>query len=181
MRIEGTLVKWNNDRGFGFIAPTQGGPDVFVHVSAFPKDGMRPSLGERLAFEIELDKGGKKRAVRLECLSRIAERKPRPTARPSSRRRARSLPRRILALLVVVALVIFWTSRASRRDEAIAPREEVITTPGPASSYACDGRTHCSEMRSCQEATFFLRNCPGVQMDGDYDGVPCEQQWCTGQ
>lgn len=48
----------------------------------------------------------------------------------------------------------------------------------PASSYRCDGRKHCSQMRSCDEATFFLRNCPGVEMDGNNDGVPCERQWC---
>lgn len=45
-------------------------------------------------------------------------------------------------------------------------------------AYRCDGRTHCSHMRSCAEATWFLRNCPGTQMDGDGDGVPCERQWC---
>ncbi|MDR2548980.1 MAG: excalibur calcium-binding domain-containing protein [Desulfobulbus sp.] len=30
----------------------------------------------------------------------------------------------------------------------------------------------------CEEAKFFLRNCPGVKMDGNNDGVPCERQWC---
>jgi hypothetical protein len=45
-------------------------------------------------------------------------------------------------------------------------------------AYTCDGRTHCSQMTSCAEATFFLKNCPGTQMDGDRDGVPCEQQLC---
>ncbi|MEB2316353.1 MAG: excalibur calcium-binding domain-containing protein [Xanthomonadaceae bacterium] len=35
-------------------------------------------------------------------------------------------------------------------------------------------------MRSCDEAKFFIRNCPGTQMDGDRDGVPCESQWCSG-
>lgn len=44
--------------------------------------------------------------------------------------------------------------------------------------YRCDGRTHCSQMTSCAEAIFFLRNCPGTRMDGDNDGVPCEGQWC---
>jgi len=48
----------------------------------------------------------------------------------------------------------------------------------PASRYKCDGRTRCSQMRSCAEATFFLENCPGVEMDGDFDGIPCEKQWC---
>ncbi len=44
--------------------------------------------------------------------------------------------------------------------------------------YQCDGRTYCSQMSSCEEATFFLQNCPGVKMDGNNDGVPCEKQWC---
>jgi hypothetical protein len=42
----------------------------------------------------------------------------------------------------------------------------------------CDGRTQCSQMRSCEEATWFLRHCPGTAMDGDGDGIPCESQWC---
>jgi hypothetical protein len=45
-------------------------------------------------------------------------------------------------------------------------------------SFRCDGRTRCSQMTSCAEATFFLKNCPGVKMDGNGDGVPCEKQWC---
>ena len=50
--------------------------------------------------------------------------------------------------------------------------------PSPAPSFRCDGRTHCSQMTSCSEAKFFLANCPRVEMDGDRDGTPCEQQWC---
>ena len=45
-------------------------------------------------------------------------------------------------------------------------------------TYQCDGRNHCSQMRSCEEAKFFIRNCRGTKMDGDHDGVPCESQWC---
>ena len=46
------------------------------------------------------------------------------------------------------------------------------------SAYRCDGRKHCTQMSSCSEAKFFLNNCPGVKMDGDNDGIPCEDQWC---
>ena len=45
-------------------------------------------------------------------------------------------------------------------------------------TYHCDGRTYCSQMTSCSEATFFINNCPDTKMDGDNDGVPCESQWC---
>ena len=48
-----------------------------------------------------------------------------------------------------------------------------------ARAYTCDGRTHCSQMSSCEEATYFVRHCPGTQMDGDGDGIPCERQWCN--
>ena len=44
--------------------------------------------------------------------------------------------------------------------------------------FKCDGRTYCSQMTSCQEATFFIKNCPGAKMDGNNDGVSCEKQWC---
>ncbi|PSF08116.1 DNA-binding protein, partial [Marinobacter fuscus] len=45
--------------------------------------------------------------------------------------------------------------------------------------FRCDGRTYCSQMTSCAEATYFLRNCPNTKMDGNHDGVPCERQWCN--
>jgi len=53
-----------------------------------------------------------------------------------------------------------------------------VSLPTPAAAYRCDGRTHCSQMRSCAEATYYLQHCPGVKMDGNNDGVPCERQWC---
>lgn len=49
---------------------------------------------------------------------------------------------------------------------------------GTAAAFRCDGRTHCSQMHSCDEAKYFLAHCPGVKMDGDHDGIPCEDQWC---
>ena len=45
--------------------------------------------------------------------------------------------------------------------------------------FRCDGRTYCSQMTSCAEATYFLRNCPNTKMDGNHDGIPCERQWCN--
>ena len=41
-------------------------------------------------------------------------------------------------------------------------------------SYQCDRRQYCSQMKSRAEAEFFIRNCPNTKMDGDHDGVPCE-------
>jgi hypothetical protein len=51
-------------------------------------------------------------------------------------------------------------------------------TPPVEKAFSCDGRTRCPEMKSCDEALHFIAHCPGTQMDGDDDGVPCETQWC---
>lgn len=47
-----------------------------------------------------------------------------------------------------------------------------------AAAFNCDGRNRCSQMTSCEEATFFLENCQNQQTDGDNNGIPCERQWC---
>lgn len=44
--------------------------------------------------------------------------------------------------------------------------------------FQCAGKTRCNEMTSCDEAMFYLKNCPGTLADGDGDGIPCEDQWC---
>ena len=64
-RYEGKLKKWNAERGFGFIVAADGGQDVFVHISAFARDGRVPSQGEALTFEVEPDRNGKRSAVRV--------------------------------------------------------------------------------------------------------------------
>lgn len=65
MRTHGTLTRWNDDRGFGFITPAaQGARELFVHVSAFPP-GERPRLNEVISFEVEAGPDGRKRAVSI--------------------------------------------------------------------------------------------------------------------
>ena len=90
----------------------------------------------------------------------------------------------IFALLALVAWKGYERYQSNNRHEAFAGESvtEEVTQPTTAttsaSQFRCDGRTHCSHMTSCEEATFFLNNCPGTQMDGNNDGVPCEKQWC---
>ena len=69
-RGRGRLVKWNDNRGFGFIAPEGGGRDVFVHISCFPEHGRRPVEGDRLRFEhTDDDRRPKATRARLEGLT----------------------------------------------------------------------------------------------------------------
>ncbi|MGV8918453.1 MAG: excalibur calcium-binding domain-containing protein [Pseudomonas sp.] len=55
----------------------------------------------------------------------------------------------------------------------------VASAPPPSAPFKCDGRKYCTQMTSCAEAKQFLQRCPGTQMDGDNDGIPCESQWCN--
>ncbi len=192
-RYEGKLVKWNAERGFGFILAQDSGQDVFVHISAFPRDGRLPVVDELLSFEVQADGQGKKRAVQVR---RAGDAAPAPAPRTAAAVRMRRTPAKstsvlgtLLILLLLVAVSWYGYSRyttrlASPRPGVPAGEFATPTTLLPGSKLAvppdfrCDGRKHCSQMSSCREATLFLQNCPGMEMDGNHDGVPCEQQWC---
>jgi len=61
-------VKWfNGTKGYGFIAPDDGTKDVFVHISAVERAGMRSlNEGQRLTFELERSQQGRVAAVNLQ-------------------------------------------------------------------------------------------------------------------
>jgi cold shock protein len=65
----GTVKFFNSQKGFGFIQQENGGPDVFVHVSAVERAGMRGLVeGQKLSFDIEADrKSGKSAATNLQA------------------------------------------------------------------------------------------------------------------
>ena len=54
-----------------------------------------------------------------------------------------------------------------RQARAVAQRE-----------FECNGRTRCHEVHSCEEARWVSKHCPGTKMDGDRDGIPCEDEFC---
>jgi uncharacterized membrane protein YsdA (DUF1294 family)/cold shock CspA family protein len=68
MRFDGKLKSWNDERGFGFIEPLQGGQEIFVHIKAFPPGTGRPGVGLPLSFEVEPGHQGKKRAKSVEFI-----------------------------------------------------------------------------------------------------------------
>lgn len=62
MSATGRIEKWNDDRGFGFIAPAGGGEDVFVHISAVRDDARRPMVGDAVRYELGRDDRGRAQA-----------------------------------------------------------------------------------------------------------------------
>lgn len=184
MQVTGTLLRWNDDRGFGFISPSTGGADIFVHISAFPRGGGRPAVGEKLGYELGQGRDGKPCAVKVVRLSIQAQRRsPAPGARIEKPRR--SWLGSVATVAFVIAAGAFgykeFTESRHRADLASQPAT-LLSVPDETANtatFSCDGRTHCSQMTSCEEATWFIEHCPGTEMDGNNDGMPCEQQWCT--
>jgi len=92
--------------------------------------------------------------------------------------------KKLIVLLIIGA--IGWQAYGKYQQRAIAPLALAVDERPPAlqpasiatANFRCDGRTYCSQMTSCEEATWFLKNCPGTKMDGNNDGIPCEKQWC---
>ena len=62
----GTVKFFNTEKGYGFIAPEDGGNDSFVHISAVERSGLSTLLkDQRVSYEIETDNRGKQSAVNL--------------------------------------------------------------------------------------------------------------------
>lgn len=96
MRFEGRVKSWNAERGFGFIEPTLGGQEVFLHISAVPSALRPPQIGQAFTFEVELNRGGKKRAANLGVLL------PRKAAE-----RARDMPGVAFSPAALIAIPVF--------------------------------------------------------------------------
>ena len=67
---QGTVKFFNAQKGFGFIVQDGGGPDVFVHISAVERAGMRGlAEGQKVSFDIEADRrSGKSAATNLQTV-----------------------------------------------------------------------------------------------------------------
>jgi cold shock protein len=64
----GTIKMFNDERGFGFITPDAGGPDVFFHISAL-REGDEVAKGTAVSFEVGTDpKSGKTKAVSVDLM-----------------------------------------------------------------------------------------------------------------
>lgn len=186
---KGILKSWEDDRGFGFIATERS--DVFFHVSGLKDSGQRPRAGDVLHYQLHRGNDGKVRAVNV----RIEDRNPRrPVARGSRVPRhgeKRRWPGQLAFFALLLAAIGVWgylqrtpqtVAKITWSDPAsTAPVINVVpTTPRTRSAqFSCSGKVYCSQMNSCAEARFYLRNCPGTKMDGDHDGIPCERQWCN--
>lgn len=167
MRYAGRVARWGDDRGIGFIEPNGGGDALFMHVSDFERSRRRPRQGDVVTYAVADGRGRRPKAVDVCLREKHAVR-----ARRESTKRASAGV--VLAVASIGAMVF---AAYTRRHRIVADSRSSVTVIGTSTrSFTCDGRTYCSQMASCEEATYFVQHCPDTTMDGD--GIPCEQQLC---
>lgn len=181
MRYQGRVVSWNEARGFGFVVRHGDTVQVFLHIGRLPRGAKRPVPGDVVTYALGRDERGRTVAVDVDYPS-SPRTVPAAAVRgpsPSSQRHRPGAGIAWLVLLAVGAAGWIGTGYTDAPSEPRAqPRDRAVETrPAPASFICEPGNTHCSHMRSLDEARFYLRHCPGVKLDGDNDGEPCEQQF----
>lgn len=72
-RVDGLLVSWNDDRGFGFLRPADGSANVFVHISEFGRMVSRPQVGDLVSYRPGTGKNGRPQALDARGPGRLAQ------------------------------------------------------------------------------------------------------------
>jgi cold shock CspA family protein len=174
MRLQGRIETWNDQRGFGFVVQNATGAKAFVHISAFAKRHRRPVVGALVTYEVGHDERGRPRAVDVRFVARRFARDKRSTP---------VLGSIVLGTITVCVILAVGYVRVTHPNSTVdasinklfSHREALSEHP----EFKCEPRKwRCSEMTSCAEAYFHQEHCGETQMDGDQDGIPCEQQWC---
>jgi len=178
MRSNGQITSWKGDKGYGFITPSSGAKQVFVHISSFRSRSPRPGVNQLVTFTLSTDQQGRPCAVDVTRENKQIRLKKSPRNRPS-----KAMSAGVLLVVLVMAVALVYSKYQNSRGGSYAPAKSaqpsgLNSNPDRSSRFSCDGRAHCSQMTSCEEAKFFVQNCPNTKMDGDGDGVPCESQWC---
>jgi cold shock CspA family protein len=174
MRHQGRVSEWNDDRGFGFVAPNGGGARVFLHVSAFAYRQRRPTVGKLVTYELTTDERGRPQARNARFVEQPEAIQPRVGGFFVSV---------LIALGILVPAGYVAYVRISHPNSTISASLYKILSARDAlrshPAFQCaPEKSSCSKMSSCAEAFFHQERCGVANMDGDRDGIPCEQQLC---
>ncbi|NEQ23709.1 MAG: cold shock domain-containing protein [Microcoleus sp. SIO2G3] len=152
---KGELSKWNDDRGFGFIKPSDGGKEVFLHISALKKAIRRPQIGDTIFYEITTEADGKIRAVNASIAGvKLA---PAPSNQPKAKVNRSRIKTRLIKILIVIP--IWFVIAAIGKFQA-------SRSPSPVQSIVQPG---CSIKGNVSVATGAkLYHVPGME---DYDST----------
>jgi len=138
MRTKGKIASWNDDKGFGFIEPLDGGKRVFIHIKSFARRNPRPAINQVVTYALSTDKQGRPCAVNATLLGdRLARKNRKPDSQFSITVATvfliavaaavieRNAPIWIIAAYLVLSLVTFvvyaMDKSAARSDKQRTP------------------------------------------------------------
>lgn len=209
----GKIVRWHDDKGFGFVKSDDFDKDIFLHITALPKGSPKPKIGDEIVFQVQnTSKGLQVTTARyqnqpnntvandvrqggfylaLEKDENIPSQPKRTSANYSLKHQSRQsksagggfkgLLRTAFSLLMLGGIGYYayndLSHRFSPKPQSASTQNMIDTLNNTASvnlNFKCDGRQHCSQMNSREEAQWFSKNCPDTKMDGDGDGDVCE-------
>ncbi len=186
VRYQGTLRYWYEDRGYGFISPDDGSQDVFIYFSQLEHLCRPPQLGDRITYELD-ELSGRPKAVKADIPG-----VPRRSYGFSKMGMAQLFSARNILrfwMLILVSIILFMT--LERWQSLQDDKEALAASPYPdmlRSSLSvfpfdparqCGIKNQCSQMRSCQEAIYYLDECGVTGLDPDNNRIPCEQSVCS--
>ena len=194
---KGLLKTWKTDKGFGFIKSDTLEHDTFIHISALKHMSRKPKVGDTIYFEIATQPDGKTKAIncRIEGVAELKapyQKHKQQPHRIAKSNFASSFLGKVASISIIAVLGFVAVNKYNhyQSNEQFNNHTPVITNadlatfdeqypktviPKNTHNFTCDGRQHCSQMNSREEAVFFINNCPNTKMDGDGDGDPCER------
>lgn len=154
---KGKLSKWNDDRGFGFIKPSEGSREVFLHISAVETTSRRPKNGDTIFYELVTGADGKIRASSAliqGVVSQSSTTQRVKIAPAKQNRKKRGLVDIILGIGILTIIALFQRQCSFGRSPSIIT---AVTKPG------CTVKGNISI-----ESGAKLYHVPGME---DYDGT----------
>ncbi|WP_282114649.1 cold shock domain-containing protein [Pseudoalteromonas arctica] len=193
---KGMLKTWKTDKGFGFIKSDTLEHDTFIHISALKHMSRKPKVGDTIYFEVATQPDGKTKAVncRIEGVTELKAPYQKHNQQPHRIAKSNfssSFLGKVASISIIAVLGFIAVNKYNhyKNNEQFNNQTPVMTNPDLATfdekypkvvipkntqNFTCDGKQYCTEMRSREEAVFFINNCPNTKMDGDRDGKPCE-------
>ncbi|MFB2538302.1 cold shock domain-containing protein [Acinetobacter sp. c3-l95] len=185
----GKIVRWQDDRGFGFVQSENFDKDIFIHATAFPKGSNQPKIGDEIIFTVQNTVKG----MQVEQ-ARYKKQPANPISQNRSAKNARNTKKSnnnsgifgsVFTILALAAIAYYGYQHFFAKSTTTQNQQTLVNQPtanssqstAPTSSqseFKCDGREYCSQMSSREEAEWFNKNCPNTKMDGDGDGDVCE-------
>lgn len=181
MRRQGRIVEWNDTRGFGFIQLNGSQERAFAHITDFTCRTEAPLIGDAVTYELTSDRGRPK-ATEVTFVGAAA------VARQTHLQERRAVAEGSWSVGWAIAVLLVLTVAAAAWHYGLPGDQRLLQSPHRALAptitptiearqvFKCEGKRHCSQMTSCDEARFYDRYCPDTLMDGDGDGRPCEDR-----